>query len=221
MRREKVMLKVWGRRSSFNVQKVMWLVGELGLEHEHVDAGGRFGRLDDPEFRALNPNGKVPVLEDGDVAIWESHSILRYLAARYGGPAWWPDDPVERSLVDRWLDWFGTTLQQPFLGGLFGGFYRTPEARRNPQAIQRSINQCANLYRLVDRELDQRPFLAGDRISLADIPTGASLYRYYEMELPRPALPNVETWYRRLQERPAYREHVMIPFDELKGRLDF
>src|ERR1700739_1511342 len=115
------MLRIWGRRSSFNVQKVLWLVGELGLAHEHIPAGGSFGRLDEPAFRAMNPHGKVPVIEDGDVPGWESHAILRYLAARYGRGAFWSDDPAERSHAERWMDWAQTVLQPTFLMGIFWG----------------------------------------------------------------------------------------------------
>src|SRR5215471_18759090 len=104
------MLKVWGRRSSFNVQKVMWLVGELGLAHEHIPAGGSFGGLDDPAFRALNPHGRVPVIQDDGVAVWESHAILRYLAARYGEQQFWSADPLMRSYADRWMDWSQCSL---------------------------------------------------------------------------------------------------------------
>src|SRR5262245_29175994 len=121
------MLKVWGRRNSFNVQKVLWLVGELGLAHEHIPAGGSFGRLDEPSFRALNPHGRVPVIEDGDLAVWESHAILRYLAARYDRSGLWSADPAARARVDAWMDWSQATLQPDFLMGIFWGYYRTPE----------------------------------------------------------------------------------------------
>lgn len=105
------MLTVWGRRSSFNVQKVLWLVEELGLRHQHIPAGGSFGGLDTPAFLAINPHGRVPVIDDGGTVVWESHSILRYLAARYGDARWWPEDAAERSTADRWMDWSQTTLQ--------------------------------------------------------------------------------------------------------------
>ena len=212
------MLKIWGRGSSLNVQKVLWLVGELELEHEHVLAGGSFGRLGDPDFQALTPIGKVPVVEDGALAIWESHAILRYLAARYGKSGFWDKDPAVRSQVDRWMDWFQTALQPVFLGGLFGGFYRTPEARRNWPAIRRSLALCVQMFGVLDQELDGRPFLVGERLSLADIAAGSALYRWYALEIERPALPNLRAWYDRLGQRRAYREHVMVPFDELRGR---
>lgn len=213
------MLKVWGRRNSFNVQKVMWLVGELGLAHEHIPAGGDFGRLDEPAFRALNPHGRVPVLEDGDLAVWESHAILRYLAARYGRPQFWSDDPAERSHVDRWMDWAQAELQPAFLDGIFWGYYRTPETQRDWPAIRRSMKVCARHFGRLDAVLAKQPFVAGERLSLADIPAGTSLYRYFGLDLERPDLPHVAAWYERLQDRPAYREHVMIPFADLRGRL--
>jgi glutathione S-transferase len=107
------------------------------------------------------------------------------------------------------------------IGGLFWGYYRTPEAQRNWKLIRQSVNRCATCFRLLDNELARRPYLAGDTLSLADIPAGTSLFRYLSLDIPRPPLANVEAWYARLQENPAYREHVMVPFDELKGRLDF
>ena len=214
------MLKVWGRRSSFNVQKVFWLVGELGLAHEHIPAGGDFGRLDEPSFRALNPHGRVPVIEDGDLAVWESHAILRYLAARYDRGGLWCADPAERARIDSWMDWSQSTLQPDFVRGVFWGYYRTPDSQRDWPAIRKSLARCAGHFRRLDEVLAARPFLAGERFSLADIPAGTSLYRYFELDIERPNVANVTAWYKRLRERPAYREHVMIPFAELRGRLE-
>src|ERR1700694_1956980 len=215
------MLTVWGRRSSFNVQKVMWLLGELGLEHRHIQAGGEFGGLDAPEFRAMNPIGRVPVIDDTGTTVWESHAILRYLAARYGGERFWFEDPGERSQADRWMDWSQTALQPDFLVGVFWGFYRTPEPQRDWPAIQYRIERCAQHFQLLDRWLADRAFMLGDRLTLADIPIGTNLYRYFNLDIERPAISNAEAWYRRLQDRTAYRAHVMVPFDELRGRLDY
>jgi glutathione S-transferase len=215
------MLKVWGRRNSFNVQKILWLTGELGLVHEHIPAGGSFGGLDDPDFLAMNPHGRVPVIDDSGTVVWESHAILRYLAARHGGAGFWPDDAGERSQADQWIDWSQTALQPAFLMGIFWGFYRTPDDQRNWPAIRESLARCTRYFQLLDRVLEDRKFLCGDRLSLADIPAGTTLYRYFELEIDRPAVPHVEAWYRRLQQRAAYREHVMIPFGDLRGRLDY
>jgi len=215
------MLKVWGRRSSFNVQKVMWLVGELGLAHEHIDAGGSFGGLDTPAFLAMNPHGRVPVIREGDATAWESHAILRYLAARHGGGQFWSGDPADRAAVDGWMDWSHTALQPDFLVGVFWGFYRTPEDKRNWPAINAALARCAWHFEKLDRLLEGRPFLLGEALTLADITAGTSLYRYFELEIERPRLRQVERWYRALAQRPAFREHVMIPFGELRGRLDY
>lgn len=215
------MLKIWGRRNSINVQKVMWAVGELGLAHEHIDAGGQFGGLDSEEFGALNPNRRVPVIDDGGTVVWESHAIVRYLAAKYGAGSLWPQDAGLRAHADQWTDWTLADLQPAFIGGVFWNYYRTPDAQRNWPAIRQGIARSAILFRLLDRHLEGRAFVAGDDLSFGDIPAGAQLYRYFELEIDRPALPNVEAWYARLKDRAAYRDHVMIPFDDLKGRLAF
>jgi glutathione S-transferase len=214
------MLTISGRRSSFNVQKVMWLVGELGLQHRHIEVGGEFGGLDAPEFMAMNPHGRVPVIDDNGTVVWESHAILRYLAARHGRGSFWSDDAATRSLSDRWMDWAQTSLQPDFLNGVFWGFYRTPDPQKNWPAIETRIKKCARHFELLDRMLVDRVYMLGDRLTLADIPIGTSLYRYFNLDIERPSVPNVERWYRRLQDRSPYRSHVMIPFDNLRGRLD-
>jgi glutathione S-transferase len=215
------MLTIYGRKSSFNVQKVMWLVGELGLANRHVELGGAFGGLDAAEFRAMNPHGRVPVIADGATVVWESHAILRYLAARYGDGTFWSDDPAVRSQIDRWMDWAQTTLQPDFLTGVFWGFYRTPQTQRNMPVVADKIRRCAVHFRLLDAILADRSFLLGERLSLADIPIGTHLYRYFGVDIARPAVPNVERWYRALQARPAYRAHVMVPFGDLYGKLEY
>lgn len=215
------MLTVWGRRSSFNVQKVMWLVDELDLAREHVPAGGDFGGLDTPDFLAMNPHGRVPVIKDGATVVWESQAILRYLAACYGHGRFWANDAAERSQADRWMDWSQASLQPDFLMGVFWGFDRTPEHLRDMRAIERKIARCGVHMRLLNRVLANQPYLGGEELTLADIPAGTALYRYFCLEIERPSVPNVEAWYERLQERPAYREHVMVPFDDLKGKLGY
>jgi len=214
------MLRIWGRRSAFNVQKAMWTIGELELEHEHVNAGGDVGGLDEPAFRAMNPHGRIPVIEDDGLVVWESNSIIRYLGAKYGHGRLWDPDPAIRSLADRWLDWGLATAQRDFLD-LFWGYYRTPEADRDPAFVTERFKRCADNLRLVDAHLASRAYLAGDDFTMADIPTGTTLYRYFEMDIERPEVPNVEAWYARLRARPAYQEHVMLPFDDLYGRLAF
>lgn len=214
------MLRIWGRRNSFNVQKVMWLVGELGLEHQHINAGGSFGGLDDPQFLRMNPHGRIPVIDDDGVIAWESHSIIRYLSAKYGSGSFWSEDAAERSHADRWMDWSLATLQRDFMD-LFWDFYRTPDDQRDWRRIKTLTARCAEHYRLLDQHLATRQYLAGNGITMADIPAGTSLYRYFELEIERPQIPNVSAWYDRLQEREAYRAHVMVPFGDLRGRLAY
>jgi glutathione S-transferase len=213
-------ITLWGRRSAFNVQKVLWLLGELGVEFEHRNAGGSFGGLDTPEFRAMNPHGKIPVLADGDTVVWESHAILRYLAASHGADRLWSPDPATRSLAERWMDWSQCTLQPAFME-MFWGYFRTPPARRDAAAIERARRACAEHFRLLDAELARRPFLAGAAFSLADVPAGTVLYRYFEMGLEVEHPPSVDAWYARLAARGPYRAAVMVPFAELRGRLEF
>jgi glutathione S-transferase len=167
----------------------------------------------------MNPHGRVPVIRDDDATVWESHAILRYLAARHGSARFWSNDPVARARVDGWMDWSQTSLQPDFLVGVFWGFYRTPEDKRNWPAIRASLARCASHFAKLDRLLAGRSFLLGETLSLADITAGTSLYRYFELEIERPQFSQVERWYQTLQQRPAFRQHVMIPFEELRGRL--
>jgi len=168
----------------------------------------------------LNPHRRVPVIDDDRTVVWESHAILRYLAARYGRGQFWSDDASQRSQSDRWMDWSQTALQPDFLMGVFWGFYRTPEPQRNWPAIQDKLARCARHFQLLDKMLANQSYLNGNALTLADIPAGTSLYLFLELDIKHRSVPNVETWYRRRQERPAYRRNALIPFDVLFGRLD-
>jgi len=214
------MLTIWGRANSINVQKAMWTVGELGLDHRRIDVGGAFGGLETPEFLKRNPNGLIPVIDDGGTVVWESHAIMRYLAAKYGTGSLWPEDAAARAVCDQWIEWTQTTLQPAFIGGVFWAGYRTPKELRKPALIAKNVARCAELFAMLDRQLAGRDFLAGGALSIGDIPAGTQLYRYYELDIERPSLPRVEDWYARLKSRPAYREHVMVPFADLEGRTN-
>jgi glutathione S-transferase len=213
-------LTLWGRLSSCNVQKAVWLLEELQLPYERLDAGGDFGGLDDPEYRAMNPHGRVPTLKDGDSVVWESEAILRYLAARYGAPQFWSDDPAARAAVDQWLAWTAASLYRDWID-LFWRRVRTPPAQQDAAEIERLRQNTAARYAFLDSQLASRPFLAGDTFSLADIAAGMTLYRWYEMPIARPELPALRAWYERLLERPAYRKGVCLPFDDLAGKLAY
>ena len=214
------MLTIWGRRNSVNVQKAMWAVGEVGVPHERIDAGGEFGGLDTPEFAALNPNRRVPVLRDGDTVVWESNAIVRYLAAKYGAGTLWNPDPGARTKADVWMAWAQTTVYREFID-LFWGFVRTPPEQRNMDAMRAANERLVKHLELLDRHLGDQPYLAGETFTMGDIPAGVLLYRYFAMEFDYPSLPNLAAWYARLGERPAYQAHVAIPFPEMWGRLAY
>ncbi|HJN53122.1 MAG: glutathione S-transferase family protein [Pseudomonadales bacterium] len=213
-------MKLYARRSSSNSQKVLWFLGELELEYEFIDTGGAAGGLDAPEYLAMNPNGTVPLILDDDLPVWESHSILRYLAATYGAKKYWPQDPVARSRMDRWMDWSQAQFDAAFMG-LFWGYYRTPQERRNAAENQRRVSQCQRLTHILDGQLSEFDYVAGNELTLADIPAGALMYRYVHLDVTGDLPENVAAWYERLSERVAFQDHIMRPFDELKGRLAY
>ena len=214
------MITLWGRKNSINVQKALWALGELALPFDHVDAGGNAGGLDAPAFRAMNPHGRVPVLKDRETAIWESHTIVRYLCAAYSTGELSPADPLDRALCDEWMDWTLATLQ-PAISGLFWAFYRTPKALHDAGRIHGLAAESGRALERLDSWLSRRPYLTGDAFTMADVPAGVLMFRHFALDIERPPVPAVEAWRRRLAERPAYREVVMRPFDELFGRLAF
>jgi glutathione S-transferase len=204
------MLRVWGRTNSINVQKVMWAVGELGLAHQRIDAGGAFGGLDSDEYGERNPNRRVPTIEDDGLVMWESNACVRYLAARYDAGGLWPEEPAARARADMWMDWQQTTLLADMIVVVWG-LIRTPEAKRDHGAIDAAVTRLGGTWRVLEAQLAGRRFVGGDRLTIGDIPVGASCYRYFGLPIERPSLPNLEAWYERLKQRPAFREHVMLP----------
>lgn len=211
-------MQLYARRTSSNSQKVLWFLGELGLDYQFVATGGDAGGLRDPGYLAMNPNGMVPTLRDGDLAVWESHTILRYLAAAHAPERYWPEDPAERSRVERWMDWSQSGFDASFMR-LFWGYWRTPEADRDEEANRSLVGRCRFYMDVLNGALADRRYLAGDDLSLADVPAGALMYRYANLGVTDDLPANVARWYHTLSERPAFQTHVMLPFDELKGRL--
>jgi glutathione S-transferase len=214
------MLKLFGRTTSFNVQKVLWLADELSLNYEHVELGGKFGGLDTPDFAQINPLQKVPVLVDGDKSVWESHTILRYLIAEYGNKTWYPDSGFERSLYERWIDWSQTSFQPAFMG-VFWGYYRKPSKKRDMNSVSNHLKKCIGCLATLDRQLSDSKYLAGDKITLADIPAGAVIYRLTEQGIDVSLPSFVANWYENLKLRDGYQKWVMSDFTELKAREEF
>ncbi len=206
------MLKIWGRKTSINVQKVMWTVGELGLPHERLDFGGEFGGLDTPEYGALNPNRLVPTINDKGLVLWESNAIVRHLAQTYGRGTLSPADEPTYAKADSWMDWSLTTLYSDIILTCFIQLVRVSARERNHAAVEAAAKRAGERLAILDQQLQGRPFIIGNQLSIADIAVGTLMYRYFNLRIPRPALPNVERWYTGLTQRPAYQTHVMVDF---------
>lgn len=212
------MMTVYGRATSSNVQIVMWALGELGLEADRLDIGHSYGGNDTPEYLAMNPNGLVPVLRDGDVVLWESCAILRYLAARHGDETFWPQDPAARAPLDMWAEWAKTSFGPAFNLGVFIPSVRTPASKRDDAAIARAVDRVKPLVLMLDKRLGRGPWLAGDDFTFADIPVGNLLYRYFTHEFDRAETPNLRAYYDRLCERPAYAERNCVSYEPLRAK---
>ncbi|MBD8575751.1 glutathione S-transferase [Pseudomonas syringae] len=205
------MLKIWGRQNSTNVRKALWVAEELGVPYESLNAGGEFGLVDTPQYRAMNPNGRVPMIEDGTFILWESNAIVRYLAAVHGaGSGLYPADPQARAQADKWMDWASSTLAGPFRP-VFWGLVRTPVEQQDKAAIAQGVQTLNELWTIVDAALAQQPYLSGDELGMGDIPLGCFAYAWFEMPITRADLPHLQAWYERLTARAAYRKAVMTP----------
>lgn len=204
------MLTIWGRANSINVQKVLWCCAELGLAYERIDAGGSYGVSNTPEYRAMNPNGLVPTINDDGFVLWESNVIVRYLAARHGPGTLYPGDLRERAEAERWMDWQVTTLWAA-LRPLFFGFVRTRPEQRDAAALDAAQRRSDEALAILDRYLEDQAFVAGARFTMGDIPVGISVYRWIALPIGHPDFPNVMRWYTALTERPGFRRHVMHP----------
>lgn len=201
------MLKIWGRKNSSNVRKALWCAEELGLDYGAIDAGGAFGVVDTPQYRAMNPNGRVPVIEDGDFVLWESNTIVRYLCAKQASD-FYPSDLQARANAEKWMDWTTSTLADPFKA-VFWGIVRTPADQQNWDSINAGRQACIDALQTVEQALAEQPYLSGQAFGMGDIPLGCFIYAWFEMPIERPAMPHLEAWYQRLQQRPAYRKAVM------------
>ena len=210
------MATIWGRATSSNVQLTMWAAVEVGLDITRIDVGGNFGGTDTPEYRAMNPNGLIPVLKDADLVLFESAAILRYIGAKYGSDTFWPKDPAKRAPLDAWAEWTKTTLCPVLIYQVFWTLVRTPKAERNMSALAEQVTQLGELMTRIEGEFAEKEFLGGNALSFADVMFGHTLYRYHTLPFERPDLPNLAAYYERLKSRPAYREHVMVDYSSLQ-----
>ncbi len=202
------MLKIWGRTNSVNVKKALWCVEELGLPYERTDAGMQFGVVNTPEYRAMNPNGLVPTMDEDGFILWESHSIVRYLSAKHGKGVLWPMDVRTRATANQWMDWAFTF--QSSVRDAFWNLIRTPPEKRDAQAIEKARVKSGEMAGILDAALADRLYLAG-AFSMGDIPIGCEVQRWMRLPMERPRHPNLEAWFERLCARTAFKKIVDIP----------
>lgn len=206
------MLTVYGRRTSANVMKVLWLVEEIGLEYERIDVGGPFGRIDTAEYLAMNPNGLIPTIDDDGFVLWESNTIVRYLANRYANGVFYPEHPHTRARASQWMDWCLSTIT-PIMTPIFWGLVRQSPEQRDDAAIEAAAERGRKAWAILDRRLDDQPYVAGDDFTMGDIALGPHAHRWFQLVEERPRMPYLEDWYRRLTERPDFRKVCMIPME--------
>jgi glutathione S-transferase len=203
------MLTIYGRRTSANVMKPLWLAEEIGLPYRQVDVGGPYGGTDNPEYLALNPNGLIPTIDDDGFVLWESNAVTRYLARTYAPALLHPEEGHSLALVEQWMDWKLSTIL-PVMTPIFWGLVRTRAEDRDYPAIERAIATGHRIWRRLDDQLAAHPFVAGETLSCADIALGPQAHRWFALVENRPAMPNLEAWYRRLSQRAAFRKVCMI-----------
>jgi glutathione S-transferase len=201
------MLRILGRPNSYNTQKVLWLLDELGVPFSLDLHGLEHGGNHTSEYNKLNPNELVPTLIEDDLVLWESNSILRYLAAKHG--KFLPADLAARGRGDRWLDWALTTLS-PTITPAFWGLIRSKPEERDSVKIAEAVKRTNHALAMLDRYLGETPYVGGKDFGIGDIPVGILTYRFYSLPIERHRLPHLEAWYKRLGERPSYRKIVMV-----------
>lgn len=205
------MLKIWGRSNSSNVQKVLWACDEMKLPFERIDAGMDFGVVKEPAYMKMNPNSRVPtIVEDDGFVLWESNAIVRYLGAKHGTGPLSPADPRVRADADRWMDW-ASIMFLPGFTPLYWQLIRTPAGKRDGGAIDRAIRDCGERLSVLEQGLEGKQYVAGSQFTMGDLPIGVSLYRWFALDVKRPSQPNVEAYYQRLAQRPAYQRNIMMP----------
>jgi len=204
------MLKIFGRPNSINVQKVMWTANELGLAYEHEVAGMAFGKVNEDWYKAMNPNSLVPTIDDDGFVLWESNVIVRYLAAKHATGTLMPEGHAARASAEMWMDWQQTVVH-PAITPVFWNLIRTPEAERDMAAVAANTEKLRVALGRLDAHLANQDFIAGNQLTVADIPLGCATYRWFALPVEHGDTPNVRAWYQRLTERPAYQGHVMLP----------
>jgi glutathione S-transferase len=204
------MLKIWGRLSSGNVQKVVICANVLGLPYEHIEAGGKFGLVDTPAYRRMNPNGLVPTIDDDGFLLWESNAIVRYLARKHGAGTLFPADVRQAADSDRWMEWQSTTLM-PAMGDAFLQLVRPPGPGPDLALVEASVARTEPRMAILDEQLADRAYVAGDTLTMGDIPVACAAHRWLGLPCQRVPRPHVERWLASLRERPAFGRVLTLP----------
>jgi glutathione S-transferase len=200
------MLKIWGRTNSINVQKVLWSCAEMGVKFDRVDAGMQFGVNNTPEYKAMNPNGLVPMIDDDGFVLWESHAIVRYLARKHGLGTLCPSDPQIAADADRWMEWYSTTLWN-HMKPIFWNLIRTAPEKRNMADVEDNRQKLGAYLAMADAHLEKNPYLAGKEFTMGDIPLAVLCHRWFSLPIERPAMPSLERWFKTVGERPGFKQH--------------
>lgn len=209
------MRKLWGRVTSLNVQKVAWVLAETQLTYERIDVGGAYGGLKTDAYREMNPNGRIPTLMDEGMILWESNAICRYIVQRYGGGLD-QGSAIKNAQADMWMEWFQNNVYAAFMG-MFRQMVRMTDSTRDEAALQQAIERLHQQFTIAEDALARNPFLLGDQPSLADVPFGSCLYRYYTLDIDHGRFPNIQAYYERLTQHAPYRDHVMVDYSSLYG----
>ena len=207
---EDTVLKIWGRSNSINVQKVLWCCAETGTPYERIDAGMQFGVNNTPEYKAMNPNGLVPLMNDDGFVLWESHAIVRYLARKHGMGTLCPTDPRVAADADRWMEWYSTTLWN-HMKPVFWILIRTPPEKRNMAEVEDNRQKLAGYLAMADSHLAKNEYLTGAQFTMADIPLAVLAHRWLNVPIERPALPHFERWFKTVAKRPGFQLHCAAP----------
>jgi len=204
------MLMLWGRVNSINVQKVLWALEELKVPYERTDAGMAFGVVNEPFYKKMNPNSRVPTIDDDGFVLWESNAIVRYLASKHGAWSLSPNDPKQRAVSDRWMDCASNHVG-PVITPVFWGLIRTPAEKRNVAQIETDAEKTGQQFQVLEQGLEGKDYVAGKNFTMGDIVVGVNVYRWCALDVKRPKLPLVEAYYQRLQQRPAFQKNIMKP----------
>lgn len=206
------MITVKGRNTSGNVMKVTWILEELGIPYQQEDVGGKFGKNKEKEYLDLNPMGLVPTLIDDDIVLWESNTIVRYLAKKYSFNAMSPSDDGMRAKLELWMDWQLFAIN-PMMRPIYHGIIRTSPEDRDWNKINENIELGNRHWKILEKHLEGREYIGGDALTIADIPLGPVIHRFHTIVEDRPSTPNIDRWYENLKKSEAYKKIVMIPLE--------